>query len=311
MKSPAGERTTLGMVVAGMAVAVLPNLALVTLLPAQEGPLAEQQTGQRAVAVLDPDTVRVGEPFTLAVAVPGARGDDVRFPPLLGLDGWVEQLRAPTVRWDGRAGGWRAYYRLAAWREGDWSLPPISIDTSVGGLEVATPAIHVTSVLPASTERPLQLESPRSPRPIFGFPWWLLLLLLALALAWWLLRQWRRSEPREDEGSIDPADAAREALARLKAGLETHELDLAEFYDGLERVVRHYLAARRGWSEALPVREFVHAGGGASASALRSEILSMEGRAGLVRFAHLAASRDAALRDAEICLEWVDAEEAA
>jgi len=296
-----------GMVALQVASLLFVPPARVTALRAQEGEVSG--TRARAAAALDPDTVRVGEPFTLGLSVAGAGDDELHFPPLLPLEGRLEQLRAPEVRWDGGAGVWRAYYRLVAWEAGEWSLPGLSVATVGGDVEVDVPPVHVTSVLPPTPERPLPLEGPRGPVPLHGFPWWLLLLLLAVALLWWLARRLReRGTPSEEEW-VDPAFAAREALDRLVAELQVGRLDIPEFYDGLERVVRGYLAARWGWSEVLPVRDFVHAHGTGSRSRLRDAVLSMEGRAGLVRFAHLATSQDAALRDADTCREWVGAAE--
>lgn len=266
----------------------------------------------RSAAILRPDTVRVGEPFILGLSVTASRDAEVDFPALIALDPPLDQLRPPRVRWDGSGGGaWRVRYRVVAWKEGSWAIPPVVVRVGDAPVELRPPPIEVTSVLPAAAEVPLQLEPPRGPIPVRPFPWWLLLLLLAAVLLWWSLRRLRR-EDRVEEEPVDPAVAAREALALLKARLEGGELELALFYDGLEETVRRYLAARRGWSEVRPVRDFVQ---------LRRErddvreltraIVAMENRAGLVRFAHLTASREAALADADTCLAWVESEEAA
>jgi hypothetical protein len=137
-------------------------------------------------------------------------------------------------------------------------------------------------------------------------------LLLALALLWWLLRRLRRTEEQEETEWIDPAVEAREALARLKRDLEQDDVDLAAFYDGLEEVLRRYLAARRDWPRERPVREFVDEA--IVAEDLEDErvsLRSLQDRAGLVRFAHVTAADAAALDDVDACLAWVEAEEEA
>ena len=73
----------------------------------------------RVAAVLAPDTVRVGEPFTLGLSVAAPREATVQFPPLLSLPAELEQLRPVDVGWDENGGGqWRARYRLALDIEG-------------------------------------------------------------------------------------------------------------------------------------------------------------------------------------------------
>jgi hypothetical protein len=264
-------------------------------------------------AVLAPDTVRVGEPFTLGLSVAAPREATVQFPPLLSLPAELEQLRPVDVGWDENGGGqWRARYRLAVWKAGSWSFPPIEVEWEGRRVELTPPPVHVVSVLPAASQGPQPLEGPRDPSSTRAFPWWLLLLLLALALLGWLLRRLRRTEVEEEEDEVDPADAARTALAALKRDLEEGDIDLAAFYDGLETVLRRYLAARRDWPEERPIREFVGTRTVTEARAeLRSGLRTMQDRAGLVRFAHVEATALAALLDADACLAWVQAEEEA
>ncbi len=267
----------------------------------------------RVAAVLAPDTVRVGEPFTLGLSVAAPREATIHFPPLLSLPAELEQLRPVDVGWDEGGGGqWRARYRLAVWKAGSWSFPPVEVEWQGRRVELTPPPVHVVSVLPAASQGPQPLEGPRDPSSKRAFPWWLLLLLLALALLGWLLRRLRRTGVEEEEDEVDPADAARTALAALKRDLEEGDIDLAAFYDGLETVLRRYLAARRDWPEERPIREFV---GTRTVTEARAELYSglrtMQDRAGLVRFAHVEATALAALLDVDACLAWVEAEEEA
>jgi hypothetical protein len=284
--------------------------------PVGEAPAQQEQRGAAGsrpatAAALSPDTVRVGETFTLGLSVAGADTADIRFPPLIALPSELEQLRPVDVEWDADGGGrWRARYRLAAWKAGTWGVTPVQVEWQGAALTLAAPTIHVSPVLPAASEGPLPLEGPRGPRAVKSFPWWLLLLLLALALLWWLLRRLRRTEDEDEEEWTDPAVEAREALAKLKRELEAEEVDLAAFYDGLEEVLRRYLAARRGWPPQRPVREFVdEADAERGLAEVEAGLRSLQGRAGLVRFAHVEAAETAALGDADACLAWVNAEE--
>ncbi len=274
--------------------------------------IAQEPPSARAVAVLTPDTIRVGEPFTLGVSVAAPPEAGVSFPPLLVLGPELEQLRPPTVSRDDVGGGSRARYRLVAWKAGRWEIPTIALEWDDGRATARPPAVRVLSVLPAAPERPLQLEPPRGPVPRHGFPWWLLFLLLALVLLRWLLRR-LRGEPFDVESEhIDPSVAARRAFAALRTELENGDLDLASFYDGIETTLRRYLAATRDWPDERPVRDFVDTVSVPDLHPhLMTDLRSMRDRAGLVRFAHVSTATSAALGDADACLAWVDAEEAA
>ena len=275
---------------------------------------ANAQGPPRTAAALSPDTVQVGTPFTLGVSIAGPETASAEFPSLVTLVPELEQLRTVDTEWVPAGGGsWRARYRLVAWKAGTWTIPPVEVGWEGGTVSVAPPSVHVTSVLPAASEGPLPLEGPRGPRSTWRFPWWLLLLLLlALAALRWLAKRLRSGEEAEEPAWIDPAEQAREGLARLKRELERGELDLAAFYDGLESVLRAYLAARRGWPPQRPVREFVdEAGGEDRTSRVEEGLHSLQGRAGLVRFAHVSAAEAVALKDADACLAWVEAEAAA
>ncbi len=275
--------------------------------------MAPAQPRPATAAALAPDTVRVGDPFTLGLSIAGPRDAEVQFPPLVILAPELEQLRPVDVKWDAAGGGqWRARYRLAAWKAGTWTFPDVRVEWQGTQIMLSPPPVHATSVLPAASEGPLPLEGPWGPNNIRRFPWWLLLLLLALALLWWLLRRLRRTDERKEPQWIDPAVAAREALARLRKDLEQDDVDLAAFYDGLEEIIRTYLAARRGWPRERPVREFVgEAIAPGDPEHVEAGLRSLQARSGLVRFAHVEAAAAAALEDADACLAWVEAEEKA
>ncbi len=264
-------------------------------------------------AALWPDTIRVGDPFELGLSVAAPGEASVEFPPLIALASEIEQLAPAEVEWDAAGGGrWRARYRLAAWKSGTWDFAAIAVSVGSEEVSIQPPPIHVTSVLPAAADGPLPLEGPWGPNRIRAFPWWLLLLLLALALLWWLLRRLRRPEQEVEAEWRDPAEDARAALTRLKEELRAGGLDLADYYDGLEETLRAYLAARQGWPPQRPVREYVDETAIESGyREVKAGLRSLQGRAELVRFAHLDAAQASALGDADACLAWVDAVEEA
>jgi hypothetical protein len=281
--------------------------------PAQEAGGAAV-TRDAAVA-LSPDSVRVGEPFVLGISVRWPEGEVV-FPGLLDLDEELEQLEPVALAHDGEGREtWRAYYRLVAWQAGTIPIPEIAVDRSGESLVVRPPPINVISVLPADPPEPLRLRPPRPPEERRPFPWWLLLLLAALLLAAWLLRRMRKEDEaaEADVLTVHPAVSAREALVRLRAEVQGGRLAPEAFYDGLEEVVRTYLHARRGWPPTRPVRELSGArellvsGDGREADA---QLIHIQARAGLVRFAGVEGAREAAVADADSCLEWLEISEA-
>ena len=81
-------------------------LAVAALLgAAARAPVAQAQPRPAVAAALSPDTVRVGDPFILGLAIAGPRDAEVQFPPLLTLAPELEQLSPADVRWDAAGGG--------------------------------------------------------------------------------------------------------------------------------------------------------------------------------------------------------------
>lgn len=263
--------------------------------------------GDGAGAVLSPDTVRVGERFTLGLSVQFA-GDTVVFPALLPLGEEVEQLGPVRLRHERGRGLWRAYYGLVAWSSGTVSLPAVEVTRGEEILEVHPPTLAVLSVLPADPPAPLRLRPPRPPQEVWSFPWWLLLAVLAaLVLAAWLARRAARRRAEALAALEQPPDAAlvaREALGRLRAGVAEGRIAPEEFYDRLEETLRAYLHARRGWPVERPVRDLEMA-----ARPPDETLLGFQARAGLVRFARVSGGLAVAVRDADACLAWLEVSE--
>jgi hypothetical protein len=275
------------------------------------GSAATAQESDRAVAAIHPDTVRVGEPFTLGISFRASPDAVVRFPAVLNTGEELEQLEASAAWHESSGSVWRAYYRLTAWITGVVQLPELSVtvvDYGSGarpaGREVilSTPAVTVASVLPADSAA-LSLRPARPPVPRRANSWLVALaILLALALLALVLRL-VRAAARRPQPVPDPAESAREALMALRAGAAEGRLPIAVFYDGLELAVRTYLHRRRGCPPTRPVRALLD---GEPGDALLAEV---QERAGLVRFAGAAGVRAAALSDADKCLAWLEAAE--
>jgi hypothetical protein len=197
-----------------------------------------------------PDTVLIGQPFSLFVKVLAPRGVRFEFPPgpdtttqngvspiELRGEKLVSQLGDTAV----------ALYRLVAWDVGTQPLRIPDVHVTFEGQErrpsLATASVFVKSVLPADTS----LRVPKPARPLIVLPvinWlrWLALLaaIVALALAWWAWRRYRnRPKP-----PVDPYVRAQQEFAKVEGRrlIETGEPE--EYVAAMVDVTREYLAAR-------------------------------------------------------------------
>jgi hypothetical protein len=205
----------------------------------------------RAGAIVDRDTVTVGDVVRLTVRVRAPLGSTVNFP--TGLDSLapVQALEPPTLRdgADSSVVDRVATYRLSAW---DVGRQPIRLgDVLVQGddgdrrVALSLPTLFVRSVLPADSAQ----RVPKPPRPLLDVRapipwwWWALAALAAIAiglLAWWWIRRRRRLGVSTDDPFAD-AEAAFARIERLRladAGEPGRHAAL------MTDVVRRYLAAR-------------------------------------------------------------------
>ncbi len=157
-----------------------------------------------SVASVDvhPDTVTVGEPFTIAVRVRAPLGSTIAFPDGPDSAAAVQPLD-PRVLGDGSATDAvvrTATYRVAAWNVGALpiGLPDIlvRVGAAVQRVSLIGPTVFVRSVLPADS-------AARVPKPArdllvgWPIPWWILgVLALIAALLWWSRRRARRRQTR-------------------------------------------------------------------------------------------------------------------
>jgi len=199
---------------------------------------------------VSPDTVLIGQPFSLFVKVLAPKGVRFEFP--VGPDTTTQngvrpiELRGEklvTMLGDTAV----ALYHLVAWDVGIQPLRFPDVRVTYQGQErrpaLGAASVFVKSVLPTDTS----LRVPKPPRPLIVPPvinWlrWLALLaaLVAIALAWWVWRRYRnRPKP-----PIDPYVRAQQEFARIEARrlLETGASE--EYFPAMVDVVREYLAAR-------------------------------------------------------------------
>jgi hypothetical protein len=291
-----------------LALAVLAILVAVPPLPAQSPRVA-----------IGGDTIRVGDVVPVAVRLTVAPGERVILPPLLPIDGDLENAARVRERADTLDDGTvqvTGVYSITPWRPGTADLPELplqvlSADGEVRSLSVRLPALDVRSILPAD---PDMLE-PMPAKGVIGpsFAWWpfalLLLGLLALAALgyWWLKRRRTGTALAPAVTRRHPRDLAVAALmeARQAGLIERHEWK--EFYTRVAHAVRVYLEALDPvWSEDLTTTELLarvrERAGPEHASALATFLRPAD----QVKFARHRPDALSAVEDWEAARRWVE-----
>jgi hypothetical protein len=229
--------------------------ALLVCAPAPGAHLAAQTAGGATItvqggAVVDRDTVTVGDVVQLTIRVRAPLGATINFP--TGVDSLapVQALEPPTVRdgADSTAADRVATYRLAAWDVGRQPIKLgdvlVQLDDGERRVALTLPTLFVESVLPADST----LRVPKPVRPLLAVqapvPWWwwalaaLAAIVLGLLVGWWRRRR-RRGAPATDPfGAAEAAFARVERLHLVEAGEPGRHAAL------MTDVVRRYLAER-------------------------------------------------------------------
>jgi hypothetical protein len=209
-----------------------------------------QQFPVKAGVTVAPETVKVADPFRITVGIRAPLGATIEFPRATDSSSTVQSLDPVAVRTsaDTTAAEQYADYRVAAW---DVGAQTIRLDDAVvryNGVERHIPlsgTVFVLSVLPRDSAQRVA----KPPRPLFEvnpFPWWLIALLVAAAIALgWLIWWWFRRRRKNVKATVvDPFAQAKAEFQRIEGlGL----LDAGErgrYVTLMIDVVRDYLAAR-------------------------------------------------------------------
>lgn len=213
-------------------------------------------TGSRVKAgfLVRPDTVEVGDPFTVIVTVVVPEGARIEWPTLDDTTAMVVRREPTKVTQESmRAGGRteRAEFALAAWNLG---VLPIGLNDAVvryGSTTLKVPlndvSVFVKSVLPGDSS----MHKPKPPRDLFPrvVPWWqrwwpALVLLAALAVLWWLRKRRRTRAGATTHVALEPYARAIHEFDRLDRLALADAGERGRYVALAIDVVRLYLAWR-------------------------------------------------------------------
>ncbi|HEV7991620.1 MAG TPA: DUF4381 family protein [Gemmatimonadaceae bacterium] len=233
-----------------LALAGVPSAAVLAQDSVQSAAPASSSITVQAGAVVDHDTVAVGDVVRLTIRVRAPLGATVNFPTATDSLGPVQAIEPPTVRdgADSSAVDRVATYRLAAWDIGRQPirLADVLVQSEDGERRVALtlPTLFVRSVLPADSAQ----RVPKPARPLLDVrapvPWWwwalaaLAALMIGLGIWWW------RRRSRDAESTGDPFADAETAFARIERLRLTEAGEPGRHAALMADVVRRYLAQR-------------------------------------------------------------------
>ena len=243
-------RRALGLVLLAFSAASLGAQAPDTTRAAVPNPASSTITVQ-AGAVVDRDTVTVGDVVRLTVRVRAPLGATVNFPTGLDSISPVQALEPPVVSdgTDSTVVDRIAVYRLAAWDVGrrPIRLGDVVVQSDDGDRRVALdlPVLFVRSVLPADSALrvPKPVRDLLAVRPPIPWWWWALAALAALLIGlgiWW----WRRRRRRAAGPTGDPFADAQAAFVRIERLKLPEAGEPGRHAALMTDVARRYLAGR-------------------------------------------------------------------
>jgi hypothetical protein len=272
--------------------AVAQNPPQVAQVPPSQLPV---QMGYRVL----PDTVLIGQPFSLFIKVLAPQGVRFEFPagPDTTTQNGIRPIELRGEKIVSMLGDTAvALYHLVAWDIGTQPLRFTDVRVTYQGQERRPPlgdaSVFVKSVLPADTS--LRIPKPARPQIVLSvFNWWLLLAALAAAAAavflWWAWRRYR-NRPKKP---IDPYVRAQQEFARIEARRLLDAGRSAEYFAEIVDVTREYLAARvTGVRRSDTTSELLRAM--KPRDGIEAQLPGLLDRADLVKFARAEPTRQEA-----------------
>lgn len=249
-----------------------------------------------------PETVTIGEPFTLRIRVRAPKVATIRFPEVPEPAGGVDPVDPRSIE-EGPTGDFidrTALYSFVAWDVGARGplLEPVVV--TVAGQDrqfgVGTPTVTVRSLLPAdSAER--QPRDARGPVRLAGRLWQIIVLgvIALVALVWYLLHRRRKSREVRELTPAEPWQQAKQAFASLET------LQLAESGEPGRHVIAHVDVLRAYIERRFPAVDSTLDAPAATAALAELDfpvpvhrVAALLDRDAALRFAHAAVGHDEA-----------------
>ena len=282
--------------------AVVPFAALALLSPCVARSQVTPQRGALVSVSVAPETVTVGQPFSVRIRVRAPKFAVIHFPAVPDTADAIEAVdpRATEDAGDAEVIDRTAVYRLVAWDVGQRTPHFASVIVGSGGSDqqyaVTIPAVTVMTLLPADSADRVPKDA-RDPLEPPGILWKVLLIgaILLAALAWLLLRR-RARKRHEAPRAVEPFVAAMSSFGALD------ELKLPEAGESGRHVIasvdvlRSYLARRfPDMRESLTSEEIEVAIRASDLPVLPDRVVELLRRESAVRFARAAVSLSDAL----------------
>lgn len=240
---------------------------------------AAQSVQPRVTARITPDSIMIGDRFTLEIEVDKDLMQSVSFPRLDSRissagdasDGasaaeesieCIEDLPADTLSVDGRRLRLRKRYVMAAFDEGNYSFGRAQVlyadknivDTLYAddSLRIAVATFQIDSTSHAIFDIKAQKTLPFRFGEISGYLLWSLLALAVVALAAWFAVRWLHKHGRHIADIFKPAPPLPPHVVAISALETLHNRKLwqnnkhKQYYSGLSDILRTYIAGRYG-----------------------------------------------------------------
>jgi hypothetical protein len=264
-----------------------------------------QATVERAAIVsasVVPETVTVGQPFSVRIRVRAPKFATIHFPSVPDTADAIEAVdpRAMEDAGDDEMIDRTAVYRLVAWDVGARTPHFGVVTVGEGGADqtyaVTLPAVTVKSLLPADSAQRIPKDA-RAPIAPPGVLWKFILLgtLLLAALAWYWLRRSKRRATRQPP-ELEPFAAAVSSFGALDAlGLPAAGEPGRHVIASVD-VLRGYLARRfPDVRDSLTAHEVAEMLAKSELPVLPDRLTSLLDRESDLRFARAAVTPDEAL----------------
>jgi hypothetical protein len=254
----------------------------------------------QAAVGIEPDTVRVGDPFVVKIGIRAPTGATITFPPPPDSTSTVQGLDPVRVETRPDSGGlvqW-GYYRVAAWDIGEQPIPLGDVVVTFGGrtrrIAITGRKVFVATVLPADSAQ----RVPKGARPIYEFavtPWWLWLALAVAILVLMLLWLWWRTRKRRRLAvTVDPFEQAGREFARVEALGLVEAGERGRYVALMVEVLRDYLAARYATAPLSLTSTELLASMRGEPAVPNEQLMRLLNEADLVKFAQRSVSADRA-----------------